>query len=84
MKSMIDVAKLKGAVTVDKEIMSGEPVFAGTRVPLRNLFEVLEEGGSVDEFLRDFYWVKREHVLAVLSASGQDVIQTLKDRETAA
>lgn len=55
-----------GAVSVDIEVMSGAPVFAGTRVPVKNLFDYLASGQTVDEFLQAFDWVKREHVEKVL------------------
>ena len=51
-------------IQTDPEIMSGEPCFAGTRVPLRNLFDCLQENYSVEEFLADFPSVTREQVIA--------------------
>jgi uncharacterized protein (DUF433 family) len=53
-------------VTVDPEIMGGTPVFAGTRVPVRILFEHLEAGDSLDVFLEDFPTVGRSLAIAVL------------------
>ena len=50
----------------DPEILSGIPVFAGTRVPAQNLIDYLAHGRSVDEFLDDFPDVSREHAIAVL------------------
>jgi uncharacterized protein (DUF433 family) len=50
----------------DPEILSGMPVFAGTRVPARNLIDYLEHGRSVEEFLDDFPTVRREQVIAAL------------------
>ena len=50
----------------DPEILSGMPVFAGTRVPAKNLIDYLEHGRSVDEFLDDFPTVRREQVIAAL------------------
>ncbi len=50
----------------DPEIMSGVTVFAGTRVPVKNLFDYIEGGDPLDEFLDDFPTVSREHALAVL------------------
>lgn len=47
--------------------VSGEWVFAGTRVPVRALFENLESGASVDEFLEWFPGVKREQAASVLA-----------------
>jgi uncharacterized protein (DUF433 family) len=51
----------------DPEIMSGAPVFAGTRVPIQNLFDYLEGGDSLDEFLDDFPTVERSQAIAVLT-----------------
>ena len=50
----------------DPEILSGMPVFAGTRVPAKNLLDYLEHGHSLDEFLDDFPTVRREQVIAAL------------------
>ena len=46
--------------------MSGAPCFTGTRVPVTHLFDYLEAGDSLDEFLTDFPTVTREQVLGVL------------------
>lgn len=48
------------------DILGGTPVFAGTRVPVQTLFDYLEEGDSLDEFLDDFPAVSREHAIKVL------------------
>jgi uncharacterized protein (DUF433 family) len=50
----------------DPEKMSGTAVFAGTRVPVKNLFDYLEGGDSLDVFLDDFPTVTREQALGVL------------------
>ena len=57
---------VKEIIEVDPEKMSGTPVFTGTRVPIRNLFDCLEAGDSLNEFLSDFPTVKREQALGVL------------------
>ena len=49
-----------------ENILGGIPVFAGTRVPVQTLFDYLEEGDSLDEFLDDFPAVGREHAIKVL------------------
>ena len=49
----------------DPEILGGKPVFAGTRVPVKSLWDYLEGGETLDEFLADFPSVRREHALAV-------------------
>ena len=48
------------------DILGGTPVFVGTRVPVQTLFDYLEEGDSLDEFLDDFPAVSREHAIKVL------------------
>jgi len=50
----------------DAEKLSGTPVFRGTRVPIKNLFDYLEAGDDLDEFLDDFPTVKRAQVVGVL------------------
>lgn len=59
---------LSGVVHSDPEILGGKPVFVGTRVPLRNLIDYLEDNYSVDEFLEQFPSVERDQVNAVLEA----------------
>ena len=50
----------------DPEIQGGVPVFVGTRVPLKNLFDTLEAGEDLDQFLEDYPSVTREQALAAL------------------
>lgn len=54
-------------ITISPDIQSGVPVFAGTRVPVKNLFDYLRGGDSIDEFLNDFPSVQKEQVLKLLS-----------------
>lgn len=53
-------------ITSDKETMSGTPVFRGTRVPVVSLFDYLEDGSSLDEFLENFPSVTKEQAIKVL------------------
>ena len=53
-------------VHTDPEILGGTPVFIGTRVPVRSLFDYIEGGETLDEFLRQFPSVKREQAIAAL------------------
>jgi uncharacterized protein (DUF433 family) len=53
-------------VVSNPEILGGIPVFSGTRVPVRNLTDYLEHGGSIDEFLDDYPSVSRDQVLQFL------------------
>jgi len=62
-------------VNVDPEIMSGMPVFAGTRVPLYNLFDYLEAGDSLEKFLASFPSVTREQAIAALEIAKEAVLE---------
>ncbi len=53
-------------INSDPEIMSGTPVFRGTRVPVQTLFDWIEDGESLDFFLENFPSVSREQAVAVL------------------
>jgi uncharacterized protein (DUF433 family) len=53
----------------DPEILGGEPVFKGTRVPVKSLFDHPEAGDSIEDFLDGFPSVKREQVIALLEES---------------
>jgi uncharacterized protein (DUF433 family) len=50
----------------DPDIQGGVPVFVGTRVPVKNLFDYLEAGDSLDKFLESFPSVSREQAVAAL------------------
>jgi uncharacterized protein (DUF433 family) len=60
---------LHALITIDPEILGGQPVFAGTRVPIETLFDHLETGVSLDEFLDDFLTVSKAQAIALLETS---------------
>jgi uncharacterized protein (DUF433 family) len=60
-------------IHTDPEILAGEPVFVGTRVPLRNLFDYLEAGDSLEIFLDAFPDVTREQAVAALELAREAV-----------
>ena len=62
-------------ITVDPEILGGTPVFAGTRVPVKTLFEYLEDNYSLDEFLECFPTVTREMTHRILEQSKDALLQ---------
>ncbi len=68
------------AVHSDPEIMSGEPVFVGSRVPVKNLFHYLEDGGSIDQFLHSFPSVTREQAIAALEIAREAVEAVARSR----
>jgi uncharacterized protein (DUF433 family) len=53
-------------ITATPERLGGTPVFAGTRVPVQNLFDYMEGGETLDEFLESFPDVSRQHAIAVI------------------
>jgi len=61
-------------ITIDPEILGGVPVFKGTRVPVKTLFEYLENGYSLDEFLECFPSVTRDFAREVLECSEQALL----------
>lgn len=58
-------------ITSDPDILSGQTVFAGTRVPVETLFDHLEAGVPLDEFLDDFPTVSREQAVALLEVASK-------------
>ncbi len=56
------------------EILSGTPVFVGTRVPVRALLDYLEAGDSLDEFLDDFPGVQREQAIRFLEQAAEALL----------
>ena len=59
------------AITRDPEIMHGTPVFRGTRVPVQTLFDYLEGGETLEDFLNGFPTVARELALLALEEAKQ-------------
>jgi uncharacterized protein (DUF433 family) len=64
-------------IEVDPEIMSGTPVFRGTRVPVQSLFEHLESDYSIDEFVDLFPTVNRADVIDLLEKTKLDVLERM-------
>jgi uncharacterized protein (DUF433 family) len=64
------IESMSSVITSNPEVMHGTPCFAGTRVPAKTLFDCLEDGYSIDEFLEDFPTVTREQVMAVLQEAA--------------
>jgi uncharacterized protein (DUF433 family) len=58
----------------DPEILGGTPVFVGTRVPVQSLFDYIEGGDTLDEFLRQFPSVRREQTIAVLELARETLL----------
>lgn len=68
------MAPVTPAVHVDPEIMSGTPVFVGTRVPFQTLIEYLEAGQPLSEFLSDFPTVSKELAIEALEQAKEALV----------
>ena len=64
-------------VSCDPDVMSGAPVFAGTRVPVQTLLDYIEAGDSINEFLEGFPSVTRSQVIAFLEEAKALVVATV-------
>ena len=69
--------RLAECVEKDPARLGGEPVFRGTRVPVKSLFDHLSAGDSLETFLDDFPGVTREQVRAVLDVAGLRLLEQL-------
>ena len=69
---------MQAAIVKDQEILGGEPVFRGTRVPFKILIEYLEGGDSLDLFLEQYPTVTRELAVAALEEARLSLVSQLK------
>jgi uncharacterized protein (DUF433 family) len=65
----------KQIITASPDVMSGVPVFAGTRVPVQTLLDYLKGGDSIDDFLEGFPTVTREQVIAFLEEAEEQIVK---------
>lgn len=68
--------KKKAVVVIEPEIMSGEPCFAGTRVPVRALLDYIEGGETLDEFLVQYPTVSRKQAVSFLEQASKRLLAT--------
>jgi len=73
-------SRLSKTVEIDPERLGGEPVFRGTRVPVKSLFDHLSAGDSLETFLDDFPGVTREQVQAVVEVAGLHLLEEVLNR----
>ena len=72
------MTQLSAIVHSDPDILGGTPVFVGTRVPIQSLFEYLEGGETLDEFLRQFPSVRRDQAIAVLDLARATLLASAR------
>ena len=78
--AQMEARRLAQVVEKDPARLGGEPVFRGTRVPARSLFEHLSAGDSVEVFLDDFPGVTRDQVHAVLELAELHLLGEVQSR----
>ena len=66
--------KKSSVVTADPKILSGEPCFAGTRVPVRALLDYIEGGETLDAFLEQYPTVSREQAVAFFEQGTEHLL----------
>jgi uncharacterized protein (DUF433 family) len=69
---------LFGLIWINPKRVSGTPCFYGTRVPIKNLFDSLAAGETLEDFLDGFEGVSREQAVEVLSLAGSDLLDDLE------
>jgi uncharacterized protein (DUF433 family) len=69
---------MPGIIIKDPEILGGEPVFRGTRVPFKILIEYLEGGDTLDQFLEQYPSVSRELAIAAIEEARLSLVAQLK------
>ncbi|PYS62065.1 MAG: hypothetical protein DMF76_09620 [Acidobacteria bacterium] len=69
---------MSDVVHIDPEIMGGTPVFKGTRVPIETLFDYIEGGEPLNEFLEDFPTVTQDEVMKFLEELKSEILPSAK------
>jgi len=77
---MLDTQNVSSLITCDPEIVSGTPVFAGTRVPIKNLFDYLKGGHDLAEFFEDFPSVGEQQAKSVLELANESLSMLLANK----
>lgn len=69
-----EMPQVPSVISVSSKIMSGTPVFSGTRVPIKTFFDYLKAGDSIDDFLEGFPSVSRRQTIELLEEMSQQLI----------
>jgi uncharacterized protein (DUF433 family) len=69
---------MRGVIIKDRDILGGEPVFRGTRVPFKILIDYLEGGDTLDQFLEQYPSVSRELAIAAIEEARLSLVAQLK------
>jgi len=75
---LLEMLPKNAVIHSDPETLGGTPVFVGTRVPVHVLFEYLEGGETLDDFLRQFPSVKHEQALAALDLARESLLASAR------
>ncbi len=71
---------MRNPITIHPDIQSGAPVFTGTRVPIKCLFDYMRGGMPLDEFLLDFPSVTKEHAIEVMNFFEKSIAPISNDK----
>ncbi len=74
----VEMTSKTDVVHSDPDILSGTPVFVGTRVPVQSMFDYLEAGDTLDEFLRQFPSVTRDQAVAALELARDQLLTSAR------
>jgi len=75
--SKVEMMSKASAISSSKDVLGGTPVFEGTRVPVKTLFDYLESGDTTESFLNQFPSVTKEQVLKVLEESKKRLLSSV-------
>jgi uncharacterized protein (DUF433 family) len=70
---------IKDLISIDADVLGGQAVFKGTRVPVETLFDYIEAGYSLEEFLVEFESVKKEQIIAVMEVASKSPTSVFKE-----
>ena len=70
----VKIPTMENVIEVNPEKLGGTPVFAGTRVPIQNLFDYIEGGETIEDFLEGFPPVTREQAITVLELAKASLL----------
>ncbi|MBF0289871.1 MAG: DUF433 domain-containing protein [SAR324 cluster bacterium] len=70
---------MSNPISIDPEIMGGEPCFDGTRVPIRNLFDHIEDGAPLEDFFAGFPRVNKKQVIEVLELAQKSLLREVNE-----
>ncbi len=75
---LMDKKMTNSVITISPDIQSGSPVFAGTRVPVKSFFDYISSGETIDKYLEDYPYIRKEQVYSLLSLLGKILLKNME------